>query len=382
MVRKFVLMLVAVSFLFAVPAFAAEPIRIGQIATVTGEGAPYGVAEMLAVRMAVDEINAAGGILGRPVELIMYDNRSNHEDMINSARRLLEHDNVVAVIGPSFSGLNIAAAPFFHRAQVPHIATLSTNPLVTVDEDGNTRPFNFRICFLDPYQGHVLAYFAYHHLGRRRAALLTDVASDYSQGLSEYFEKSFTSFGGEIVVHEFCRSTDVDFRAQLTNIGNSDKDIVVFTFLGTPLPLAVRQARELGIEEYIIGGDGFGEFMWGVAGDTLRNTFWVSHVDRWDPNLVEFFERFEYVTGTEALEFMNVMLAYDSMLWLKDAIERAGSTDPIAIRDALAATTDLQLTHTVLTMDHQHNPKDKDAVMLRACTELQRTVYHVRISPQ
>ena len=163
-IRK-AMVLVFLVCLFAVPAFAADPIRIGEIATVTGDFAAYGVAEVESVKIAVAEINAAGGILGRPVEVVMYDCRTRQEDMVNAARRLVEQDKVSVVIGPSGSGLCIAAASVFNRGKVPHIGTLPTNPLVTVDEKGQVRPYNFRICFLDPYQGKMIAAFAAKDLG-------------------------------------------------------------------------------------------------------------------------------------------------------------------------------------------------------------------------
>ncbi len=193
-IRK-VVALVFLLCLFAVPAFAADPIKIGEIATVTGDFAAYGVAEVESVKIAVAEINAAGGILGRPVEVIMYDCRTRQEDMVNAARRLVEQDKVSVVIGPSGSGLCISAAPVFNRGKVPHIGTLPTNPLVTMDEKGQVRPYNFRICFLDPYQGKMIAHFSAKDLGKKKAAILYDVSSDYSQGLREFFMKSFKEYG-------------------------------------------------------------------------------------------------------------------------------------------------------------------------------------------
>ena len=177
--RKILLSLLVIS-LFAAPALSAEPIKIGEIATVTGDFAAYGVAEVESVKIAVAEINAAGGVLGRPLEVVMYDCRTRQEDMVNAARRLVEQDKVAAVIGPSGSGLCIAAAPIFNRGHVPHLGTLPTNPLVTVDDSGKVRPYNFRICFLDPYQGAIMAQFSYVNLRAKKAAILYDVSSDYS----------------------------------------------------------------------------------------------------------------------------------------------------------------------------------------------------------
>jgi len=379
-VRK-MLALVFVLSMMAAPAFAADPIRIGEIATVTGDFAAYGVAEVESVKIAVAEINAAGGILGRPVEVIMYDCRTRQEDMVNAARRLVEQDKVSVVIGPSGSGLCIAAAPVFNRAQVPHIGTLPTNPLVTVDEKGNVRPYNFRICFLDPYQGKMIAAFAAKDLGKKKAAVLYDVSSDYSHGLREFFTASFKEYGGEIIADEGHRAEDVDFRAQLTVIKEANPDVLVIPTMGKALPLAVKQARDLGIEVPIVGGDGYGDFMWEIAGDTMRETYWVSHVDKADPALAEFFKKYEEQTGTECMEFMNAVMAYDAVYWVKDAIERAGSDDPVKILDALEATKDLKLMHATLTMDEFHNPKDKDGIILKSDIEKKQAVFFVKVKP-
>ncbi len=354
--KKLLLSLLVISLLASCSFADPEPIKIGEIATVTGDFAAYGVAEVESIKIAVKEINDAGGVLGRPLEVIMYDCRTRQEDMVNAARRLVEQDKVVAAIGPSGSGLCIAAAPIFNRGHVAHLGTLPTNPLVTVDESGKVRPYNFRICFLDPYQGAIMAQFSAINLRAKKAAILYDVSSDYSQGQREFFIKSFEKAGGKIVADEGFRGEDVDFRSQLTNMKDSDADVFIFPFMGKSLPLAVKQARELGIENPIVGGDGYGDFMWEISGETLRNTFWVSHVDRYDPALKVFFDKYLESAGTECQEFMNAVMAYDCVYWLKDAIERAGSTDPEKIRDALEKTKDLKLLHCVLTMDEFHNP--------------------------
>lgn len=377
---------VMLACLLASSAFAAEPVKIGEIATVTGDFAAYGVAEVESVKLAVKEINAAGGVkVGdemRPLEVIMYDCRTRNEDMVNSARRLVEQDKVTAVIGPSGSGLCIAATPIFNRGHVPHLGTLPTNPQVTVDESGKVRPYNFRICFLDPYQGAIMAQFAAKNLNAKKAALLYDVSSDYSQGQREFFIKSFEAAGGQIVADEGFRGEDVDFRSQLTNMKDSGADVFIYPFMGKSLPLAVKQARELGIALPIVGGDGYGDFMWEIAGDALGDTYWVSHVDRYDPTLEKFFNDYKEQTGTECQEFMNAVMAYDCVYWLKDAIERAGSTDPEKVRDALEATKDLKLLHCVLTMGPTHDPEGKDGVMLRCDPEQRKSLFFVKIRPE
>ncbi|MDR1133236.1 MAG: ABC transporter substrate-binding protein [Synergistaceae bacterium] len=362
-------------------ATGAAPIKIGEIATITGDFAAYGVAEEESVKIAVKEINEAGGILGRPIEIIMYDCRTRNEDMVNAARRLVQQDKVSAVIGPSGSSLCISASPVFNEARVPHIGTLPTNPFVTVDEAGKVKPYNFRICFLDPYQGRILSIFATQNLNAKTAAVLYDVSSDYSEGLREFFVKDFEASGGRIIANEGHRTDDVDFRAQLTKIKDTNPDILVLPTMGKCLPLAVKQAREIGITVPIIGGDGYGDFMWEITGqEAMANTFWVSHVDKADPTLADFFRKYEEATGTECQEFMNAVMAYDSVYWLKDAIERAGSDDPVKIKEALETTNGLKLMHATISMDEFHNPEGKDGVILEAKDG--KAVFLTKIRPE
>lgn len=379
MKKLLVLTFVFVALLSA-PVFAGNTIKIGEIATVTGDFAAYGVAEMESVKMAVNEINAAGGIIGKKIELIMYDCRTRNEDMVNAARRLVQQDKVTAVIGPSGSGLCIAASPVFNQGKVPHLGTLPTNPKVTIDEKGKVKPYNFRICFLDPYQGKMLAIFAAKDLKAKTAAILYDVASDYSHGLREFFKTNFTAAGGKIIADEGHRGEDVDFRAQLTKIKLANPDVIVFPTMGKCLPLAVKQAREMGMTQPILGGDGYGDFMWEIAGnEAMKNTFWVSHVDKADPLLADFFAKYKKQTGTECQEFMNAVMAYDCVYWLKDAIERAGTDDPVKVRAALEKTKNLKLMHATLTMDEFHDPKDKDGIILQGKNG--KAVFYKRIKP-
>ena len=361
-------------------AFAADTIKVGQITALTGEHAAYGQAERDAVEMAVEEINAAGGVLGKKIELIVYDNKTRPEDTVNAARRLAAEDKVCAIIGPNGSGMHIAAASIIDNAKVPQIGTLPTNPLVTVDEKGNTRPFNFRICFLDPYQGQIIAYFAIKDLKKSKAALLYDVSSEYSQGLREFFLDSYKNYGGKVLCDEGYRGGDIDFRAQLTQIANTEAEVLVLPNLGKDMALIMKQARELGMKDIVfVGGDAYGEFMWEIAGDSMENSYWVSHVAPDDETLAPFFANYRKKFNKECSEFMNGVLAYDCAYWLVDAIKRAGSEDPVKVRDALASTKDLKLLHATITMDEQHNPKDKDAVILIAKDKLGR--FFTKVKP-
>ncbi|MBN2396059.1 MAG: ABC transporter substrate-binding protein [Candidatus Atribacteria bacterium] len=348
--------------------FAADTVKIGYLAALTGDWAAYGQVEKNTALLAVDEINAQGGLLGKPVELVVYDFRTRAEDAVNAVRRMIEEDKVVAIVGSNGSGINIATAPVVNRLKVPQIGTVSTNPNVTVDAKGNVYPYSFRVCFTDPYQGKLIAYFAAHDLKRMNAAILYDVSSDYSQGLREFFIDNYQQYGGKIVSDlGFRAGTDVDFRAQLTEIRDKKADVLVLPNMGKEMALIMKQARELGMEDIIfVGGDGFAEFMWEIAGDAMENSYWINHVAPEDPAMAPFFAAYKEKYNDECKEFVNGILGYDAMYLMFDAIKRAGSEDPTLIAQALAASKDVQLHHAVITMDEFHNPKDKDGIVLIA----------------
>lgn len=348
--------------------FAADTIKVGYLAALTGDWAAYGQTEKNTAMLAVDEINSAGGINGRMIELVVYDFRGRQEDAVNAARRLINEDKVVAIVGANSSGINIATAALVNKGGVPQIGTVSTNPAVTVDRKGKVRPYSFRICFTDPYQGKLIAYFSAKELGKMKGALLYDIASDYSQGLREFFIKSYEGYGGELVADEaFKGGQDVDFRAQLTKIREAGANILVLPNMGKECALIMKQARELGMNDIVfIGGDGYGEFMWEIAGEAMDGSYWINHVSPEDPNMAKFFADYQAKYNDECKEFVNGILGYDAMYLLFDAIQRAGDPTSENIAQALATTKDLQVHHAVITMDEFHNPKDKDGIVILA----------------
>ena len=358
------------TLLFALPLFAAEgevePIKIGAVLTITGDLAHFGQADDHALRLAAEEINEAGGILGRPVKLIIYDCGTRVDEMIQLSRRLVEQDKVCAVIGPTGSDFHIAAAPIFEKAGVPHIANMATNPSVTVDDEGNTRPYNFRICFIDSYAGRVAADFVYGDLGKRKAAILYDLSSKYSYGLREYFAQAFEELGGEVVADESYRAEDIDFRAQLAKIKASSADVLYLPVNGNSPPLVMKQAREAGIEIPFVGGDGYSELWWNIGDKSIEGSYWVTHAAKDAPELQAFYRKYEDRFKAKGRESRDAVLTYDVLYWIKNAIERAGGDDPAKVRDALEATRDLKLLHATITMDELHNPRNKNCFILIA----------------
>ena len=369
MVRKVVGVFV-VACLFGVlfgTAWAAEPIKIGYLATLTGEGATWGAHERDGALLAVEEINAAGGVLGRPLELVTYDVRGRAEDAINAARRLIEVDKVVAIGGTNYSGLNIAVGPIVEKGMVPQIGTFSTNPTVTVDpKTQKPRPYSFRICYTDPYQGKVMAEYFYNKLNVKKAAIIHDIGSEYSEGLKEYFIKTFKGLGGEIVGVEAFRSGDVDFRAQITNLKKSGAEGIALPLLYKEMALIIKQTAEMGWKPFFIGGDGYSPNMYEICGDAMEGSYWVYHLSPDDPILAPLKEKFKKRFNAEPTEIVNTVAAYDLIQWVADSIKRAGKAEGPAVRDAIESAKDLKLLHFTLTLDKAtHNPLNKPAAILR-----------------
>ena len=369
MLRKGLLLVavLALGLLFAGSAFAAGEIKVGYLTALTGDYAGYGQTELKSAQLAVEEINKKGGVLGKKIVLVPYDWRTRAEDAVNAVRRMIAQDKVVAIIGANASGANIATAPIVNKAGVPQIGTVSTNPLVTVDEKGKVRPFSFRICFTDPYQGKLLANLAVKKLNKKKGAMLYDVASDYSQGLRQFCMEDFAKLGGKMVADEAYKGgQDSDFRAQLTNIRNSGADVLFLPGMGKEMALIIKQARELGMKDLVImGGDGYADFMYEIAGPALVGTYWVNHTSLEDPGMQPFFKAYKTKYKDECKEFVNGVLAYDSVYWLADAIKRAGKADSAAIAKALESTKEVKLHHAMLSVDPKdHNPMNKTGVVL------------------
>ena len=327
-------------------------------------------------KLVVGDINAKGGLLGRKIELVVYDTKTRNEDAVNAVRRMIKSDKVCAIIGANSSGINIATAPIVHKGKTPQISTVGTNPLVTVDYKGKVRPYSFRVCFTDPYQGALAADLAKVELKKNSAAILYNVGSDYAQGLREFFTKSYKDLGGKIVADEGYRDTDVDFRAQLTKVKSSGAEVLFLPGMGKDMALIIKQARELGLNIAIIGGDGYGEFMNEIAGKAMKGTYWINHTYLSDPGMAPIFKRYKEVYKDDCKEFVNGTMAYDATQWLLNAIERANSTDGTAIAKALETTKNLKLAHATLSISAEdHNPINKAGIILKVDDNLKMQFY-------
>jgi branched-chain amino acid transport system substrate-binding protein len=314
--------------------------------------------------MVADQINKKGGLLGRQIEIISYDDKGDQLEAVNAVKRLINEDHVVAIIGCNSSGRNIAVAPVAEAGKVPVIATLATNPRVTVPEPGKLMKYTFRVCFIDPYQGGVLAQFANKDLKAKNAAILYEISSDYSVGLREYFKATFTKLGGKIVADEAFKTGDVDFRAQLTKIKAAKPDVLVMPILYKEVALASRQARDLGLKVTKIGGDGWPSTgLLEMAASAVEGSYYVDHCDVSQPNVQEFRKQYKAVYNKD-IE-INSIQTRDAMITLKAAIEKAKSAEPEAIRAALENLKNVSLFTGTISMDPAtHNPVGKTAAII------------------
>lgn len=338
---------------------ATAPIRVGHFASLTGDTATFGRSTDNGIRMKIEEVNGAGGVLGRPLDLVTEDDRSITEEARTAAQKLLQRDEVVALLGEVASSRSLAAAPEAQRAHVPMISPASTNPRVTEVGD-----YVFRACFIDPFQGAVMAKFARETLGADRVAILFDFKQDYSVGLADFFRKTFEAQGGKIVADERYTSGDIEFRAQLTKIRATHPDAVFVPGYYTEAGLIAKQARELGIDVPLLGGDGWDSTRTlEIGGSAVEGSYFSNHyaADSDSPLVQEFVKKYRAKYG-EVPDAMAV-LGYDAAGILVDALDRAGTTEGPALRDAIAATKDYPGVSGTISMDPQRNAR-KDAVVI------------------
>jgi branched-chain amino acid transport system substrate-binding protein len=274
---------------------------------------------------------------------------------VNALKKLVD-EGVVAVIGTNFSSCNIPMAAVADEAGVPLIATAASNPKVTVDENGKLHPYSFRIGFIDPFQGEVLASFASTELKAKTAAIILDQGSDYSTGLSDFFTKKFTANGGQIIITVEAHSGDNDFRSQLSKIQPLNPDVILVPWIYKDVALIANQARELGITAPMLGGDGWdSKELLTMAGEALEGSYYTSQPSFANPVTKPYADayqkKYNVAAETEAL------FGHDGLYWIKDALERAGKIDRAALRDALEQTTKFDGLMGSMSIDPAtHNP--------------------------
>ena len=310
--------------------------------------------------MAADEINQAGGINGRKIDLIVEDDQGSPELAATLANKLARQDKVVTLIAGGASGSSLAAGPIAQSARVPMISPSGTNPAVT-----QIGEYIFRVCFIDPFQGEVMARFASRTLSAKKAAILVDYNSPYSRGLTEFFEMSFTKLGGQVVSKQSYTQGDSDFKGQLSSIRSAAPDVIYLPGYYSEVAGIAKQARQLGLTQPLLGGDGWdAPELWPLAGDSINGSFISNHYSVEDPSpqVQKFVHDYKLRYGNLVPD-AHAALAYDAMRFLADAIQRAGTAESAKLRDALAGTKDFPGVTGIISMDSQRNAVKPAAIL-------------------
>lgn len=336
-------------------------LKIGYFGDRTGPTYNFGQSALNGVLMAAAQTNQYGGIDNRQIDVVIQDDRGSAEEAARLTGKLIDQDKVVAIIAGGVSGNSRAAAPKAQSSHIPLISPSSTDPAVTLTGD-----YVFRACFVDSFQGEVMASFAAERLKAKKAAILFDINSSYGRGLTEFFETSFRKLGGEIVNKQSYTQGDSDFKGQLSSIKAAEPDVIYIPGYYLEVALIAKQARALGLNQPLLGGDGWdAPELWQLGGDALNGSYISTHYSPDDPSpkiqrfVHEYKQRYQNVVPDA-----HAALAYDATLLLFDAIKRAGTTDGPRLRDALAETQNFEGVTGMISMDADRNAV-KPAVVLK-----------------
>jgi branched-chain amino acid transport system substrate-binding protein len=336
-------------------------IVIGEFASLTGKEATFGISAHEGTQLAVETLNVAGGVLGKKIELLTEDNQSKAGETSNVVNKLISKDGAVAILGEVASSRSLEAAPICQQNGIPMVTPASTNPKVTETGDNI-----FRVCFIDPFQGTVMANFVTKTLKAKKVAVFTDVKSDYSKGLAKFFKEGFLKTGGQIVAELDFNGGDKDFKAQLTAIKSAAPDAVFVPGYYTDVALIAIQARQLGLTVPLCGGDGWeSQTLLDIGKDAVEGHYFSTHYasDAATPAITAFVDAYKKRYNGKVPDAMAA-LGYDSAMFLVDAIKRAGTTDSKALRDALAATKEFAAVTGKISINAQRDAV-KSAVILQ-----------------
>ncbi|HTG87767.1 MAG TPA: ABC transporter substrate-binding protein [Pyrinomonadaceae bacterium] len=338
--KRFSLSLILIgSLLFSFacnPAASGDKVRIGVFMSTTGTTANFGISSVNGIKLAADEVNAAGGINGKQVELLIQDDRSDANEAATIVTKFVNQDQVHAILGEVASSRSIAAAPIAQNAQIPMLTPSSTNPEVT--RKGN---FIFRSCFIDPVQGAAIAQFAAKSLGAKTAAIMVDRKNDYSTGLEKVINETFTKLGGKITAVQSYQEGDQDFNAQLTSLKGGNPEVIFVPGYYNDVGLIAKQARDRGITVPLVGGDGWDSVqLYAIGGKALNGSYFTNHYSPYDtdPKVQKFVN--DYKTRYGNVPDALAATAYDAARIMFDAIKRSKSLGGNDIREALVATKD------------------------------------------
>ncbi len=336
-----------------------DTIKVGGLAPLTGEVSIYGIACNNGIKLAIDEVNAAGGVLGKQIEYIVYDEKGDETEAVNAYNKLVQNDKVVAILGDVTSKPCIAVAIQAAKEGIPMIT--GTGTAVDITPYGSNI---FRACFTDPFQGEVMASYAFNKLGAKTAAIIADNGSDYSVGLTETFVSTAESLGMEIVANEAYATGDKDFKAQLTNIASKNPDVLFVPNYYEDVALIAAQAKEVGLTATMLGADGWAGTIAQLAGDTstVNGAYFCNHYspDGDDPDLVNFISAYKAKFNEDPNAF--AALGYDAAKMMFAAMEAAGSTDYAAVSSAMQALSYKGATGSI-TFDAERNPIKSAAIL-------------------
>jgi branched-chain amino acid transport system substrate-binding protein len=337
-----------------------DEIRIGEYGSLTGSQATFGISTQNGIQLAVDEINAAGGVNGKQLKVIVMDDRGSPPEAAVVVTKLITQDRVQVILGEVASSLSMAVAPICQARKIPMISPSSTNPKVTQFGD-----YIFRVCFIDPFQGQVMADFSMNNLKAKTAAIFRDQKSDYSMGLADFFIKRFKEKGGTIVSDQSYVAGDIDFKSQLTNIREKKPDVIFTPGYYTEVGLIAKQARELSVKVPLLGGDGWESTkLYEIGGKALDGCYFSTHYssDSTDPKVQEYLKKYQARFGQvpDAL----ATLGYDAAGVLVAALKNAKSLSGSDIRDAIAQTKNYPGVTGSINMDAERNAV-KSAVVLK-----------------
>ena len=358
------LALIPLLTLAAAAAQAAEPIKIGQVVTVTGSNAPWGIPENNALKDEIARINAAGGLLGRQIKLVDYDYKGDQLEAVNVTKRMIG-DGVCAIVGPGSSGSGIAMTAVTEAAGIPMVATSATNPKVTFNFD-TKKPIHtaFRACFIDPFQGSVAAKFVTQDLKAKRCAIIFDVGSDYSQGLDQYFREALAKDGGTVVAREGYRSGEMDFRAILGKIKTTNPEVIYLPTDMAQAAMVMKQGRALGIKAIFVSDDSCDTpDLLPLAGPAAEGCYFTNLTSLDDPAIKLWIADYSKKYGSVPV-LPNCVMAVDAMRVIADAITKSGSAEPAKIIAQLEQTRNAAVLTGSLTIDPAtHNPINKPCVV-------------------
>lgn len=350
------LMCCAVFLLFACKAKDGDSVSIGAIFPLSGGVAFYGNESRDGALLAIEQINAAGGLLGKKIALLVEDDEGNAEKAVNAITKLVSRDKVSIIMGSSTSGPTMAMTSYAQQQKVILISPSATNEAVTKEGD-----FIFRACFIDPFQGVVGADFAYETLGCRKAAIIYDAGADYNTGLANAFKVQFESLGGRVVANEAYQSGDVDFNAQVTRIKAAQPDMVYLPNYYNDVSLQAKALRDQGLNCALVGGDGWDSLI-DNAGDEVLNGYWSSGfaADTTDPAGIAFVKAYEARFKRPASQF--AALGYDTFMLVADGIKAAGTFDTAAVKDTMAKINGPYITGNI-RFDSDRNPIKGAAIL-------------------